>query len=70
VLFLDALRHKPHPTHSTLTTSIESAQRIGANRTYFTHMSHDVPHAATSQMLPPGIFLAYDGLEIEVNAAA
>lgn len=70
VLFLDALRHKPHPTHSTLATSIESARRIGANRTYFTHMSHDVPHAATSETLPPGIFLAYDGLEIEVNAAA
>jgi phosphoribosyl 1,2-cyclic phosphate phosphodiesterase len=70
VLFLDALRYKPHPTHSTLAASIESAQRIGAKRTFFTHMSHDVPHAAASATLPPGIFLAYDGLEIEVHAAA
>jgi phosphoribosyl 1,2-cyclic phosphate phosphodiesterase len=36
-------------------------------RTYFTHMCHDVPHAATQAALPPGIYLAYDGLEIEVE---
>ncbi len=70
VLFLDALRHKPHPTHSTLAASVESAQRIQSNRTYFTHMSHDLPHAATQESLPPGVFLAYDGLEIEVTGTA
>lgn len=66
VLFLDALRYKPHPTHSTVTASIEMARRIGARRTFFTHMSHDVPHAATQATLPRGISLAWDGLEIEV----
>ncbi len=65
VLFLDALRHKPHPTHSTVETSIATARALRATKTYFTHMSHDVPHAATEATLPPGIFLAYDGLEIE-----
>jgi phosphoribosyl 1,2-cyclic phosphate phosphodiesterase len=69
VLFLDALRHKPHPTHSTLSASIETAQRLQPKRTYFTHMCHDVSHAATQAALPPGIFLAYDGLEIEVEHA-
>jgi phosphoribosyl 1,2-cyclic phosphate phosphodiesterase len=64
VLFLDALRHKPHPTHSTLAASIETALQIKANRTFFTHMCHDIPHAATEATLPPGIHLAYDGLEI------
>jgi phosphoribosyl 1,2-cyclic phosphate phosphodiesterase len=67
VLFLDALRHKPHPTHSTLSASTETAQKLQPKRTYFTHMCHDVPHAATEAALPPGIFLAYDGLEIEVE---
>jgi len=67
VLFLDALRHKTHPTHSTLAASVESALRIKANRTYFTHMCHDLPHAATEKTLPPGVFLAYDGLDIAVN---
>ncbi len=65
VLFLDALRHKPHPTHSTLAASVATARRLGAGRTYFTHMCHDIGHAETEATLPPGIFLAYDGLEIQ-----
>jgi phosphoribosyl 1,2-cyclic phosphate phosphodiesterase len=69
VLFLDALRHKPHPTHSTIEQSIQTAARLGPRRTYFTHICHDLPHAATEQALPPNIFLAYDGLEIEVAEA-
>ena len=70
VVFLDALRHKPHPTHSTLAAAVELAGRIRAQRTYFTHMCHDLPHAATEETLPPGIHLAYDGLELTVNGAA
>ncbi len=67
VLFLDALRHKPHPTHSTVSNSIEIALQLRAKRTFFTHMSHDAGlHAVTEATLPPGVFLAYDGLEIEV----
>ena len=69
VLFLDALRHKPHPTHSTVATSIATAQRLQAKRTFFTHICHDLPHAATQAMLPAGIFMAHDGLELEVNGA-
>lgn len=70
VLFLDALRHKPHPTHATVSQSVETAQKLRPNRTYFTHIGHDLPHRETEADLPPGIFLAYDGLELEVNAAA
>lgn len=70
VLFLDALRHKPHPTHSTVQHSIETALALRAKRTFFTHMSHDAGrHAVTEATLPPGVLLAYDGLEIEVPAA-
>ncbi|MEP6716295.1 MAG: MBL fold metallo-hydrolase [Terriglobia bacterium] len=65
VLFLDALRHKPHPTHSTVATSVETAKALRAKRTFFTHICHDLPHAATEAALPEGIFLAYDGLQIE-----
>lgn len=70
VLFLDALRHRPHPTHTTVAEATQRALKIGAKQTWFTHMCHDVPHAETQASLPPGIFLAYDGLEIEVNRAA
>jgi len=70
VLFLDALRHKPHPTHSTLAQSVATAQTLGAKRTFFTHMCHDLGHAATEASLTAGIFLAYDGMTVEVSEAA
>ena len=68
VLFLDALRHKPHPTHSTVQRSIETASALQARRTFFTHICHDLPHVKTEMSLPPNVFLAFDGLEIEVAA--
>ncbi len=67
VVFLDALRHEPHPTHSTVANSVKVAEQIGAAQTYFTHMSHDLAHEATNQMLPPGVQLAYDGLRVVID---
>jgi phosphoribosyl 1,2-cyclic phosphate phosphodiesterase len=66
VVVLDALRVRPHPTHFSLDEAIAAAGRIGAPRTFFTHMCHDLPHAATDAGLPPGIALAYDGLVLEL----
>jgi phosphoribosyl 1,2-cyclic phosphate phosphodiesterase len=66
VLFLDALRYKPHPTHSTVERSIETAARLGARRTFFTHISHDLHHERSETRLPAHVRLAYDGLEIAV----
>lgn len=65
-LVLDALRHRPHPTHFTVAQACVVAKRIGAARTFFTHISHDLGHEATCAALPPGVALAYDGLTIEV----
>lgn len=65
VLVLDALRRRPHPTHFNLEQAIEEARRIGARRTYFTHIAHELGHAETSAGLPAGMQLAYDGLVIE-----
>jgi len=70
VLFLDALRYKPHPTHSTVDRSIATAQQLAPRRVFFTHICHDLAHARTEERLPPHIRLAYDGLELEVNGAA
>lgn len=66
VLVLDALRHKPHPTHFTVAQATAMAQRINAKRTFFTHIAHDLGHAATNATLPPSIELAYDGLTLEI----
>lgn len=65
VLVLDALRRRPHPTHFNLEQAVEEARRIGAARTYFTHIAHELEHAATNAELPRGMELAYDGLVIE-----
>jgi phosphoribosyl 1,2-cyclic phosphate phosphodiesterase len=70
VLFLDALRHKPHPTHSTVERSLESVAKLTPRRAFFTHICHDLGHACTEERLPPHVRLAYDGLEIEVGKTA
>jgi len=64
VLFLDALRHRPHPTHSTVERSLQSVEKLAPKRAFFTHICHDLGHANTEQLLPPHVRLAYDGLEI------
>jgi phosphoribosyl 1,2-cyclic phosphate phosphodiesterase len=66
VLVLDALRVRPHPTHFSLDEAIATAARIGAGRTFFTHMCHDLPHASTDARLPSGMALAYDGLVLQL----
>jgi len=66
VLFLDALRYKPHPTHSTVDRSTKTVERLNPRRAFFTHICHDLGHERAESMLPPNIRLAYDGLEIHV----
>jgi phosphoribosyl 1,2-cyclic phosphate phosphodiesterase len=68
VLILDALRFRPHPTHFSLDEAVAAAQRIGAKRTCFTHVSHDLEHAAVNDRLPPGMELAYDGMRFPLEA--
>lgn len=66
-LVIDALRERPHPTHFNVSEAIAAAARIGARRTWFTHICHDLPHAETCARLPAGVQLAYDGQVIEVE---
>lgn len=66
-LVLDALRDRPHPTHFTVAEAVDVARRVGAARTFFTHICHDLPHVATCERLPPGMALAYDGLEVTIE---
>jgi phosphoribosyl 1,2-cyclic phosphate phosphodiesterase len=65
ILFLDALRHKPHPTHSTVRSSLEIVERLKPKRAFFTHICHDLPHEATNASLPRHVRLSYDGMKLE-----
>jgi phosphoribosyl 1,2-cyclic phosphate phosphodiesterase len=67
IVVLDALRDRPHPTHFTVAEAVEAARRIGARQTYFTHMCHDLGHAALLARLPSGMAPAFDGLELSVD---
>lgn len=65
VLVLNALRHQPHISHFTLDEAVQVAQQVGAEETYFTHISHQLGrHEDVSRLLPSGIHLAYDGLQL------
>jgi phosphoribosyl 1,2-cyclic phosphate phosphodiesterase len=63
-LALDALRHKPHPSHMTIDQACETAARTDASRTYLIHMTHDLGHAQTQAALPGGVMLAHDQLVV------
>jgi phosphoribosyl 1,2-cyclic phosphate phosphodiesterase len=67
VLVVDALRHKPHTTHFTVDEALGVVARVQPRRALFTHMSHDLSHAATNARLPPHVELAYDGLVVDVD---
>lgn len=70
VLFLDALRYRPHPTHSTVEQSIATVECLQPRRAFFTHICHDLAHQRAESLLPPHIRLAYDGLQIQLEERA
>ena len=63
-LVLDMLRERAHPTHFSLRDALDASARLGARRTVFTHMTHDVRHAELSARLPAGVELGYDGMRL------
>ncbi len=67
VLVLNALLPRPHPLHLSIPEAVDAAARIGARRTFLTHLTHDTPHAELAARLPAGVAPAYDGLVIDVG---
>jgi phosphoribosyl 1,2-cyclic phosphate phosphodiesterase len=67
VLFLDALRDRPHPTHTTVAQALQYVERLAPKRAVFTHIAHELSHAATEARLPDHVRLAYDGLEVRAE---
>lgn len=66
-LVINALRHKPHPSHMNLEQALAIIRDIKPRQARLIHMSHDIgKHALTDATLPTGVSLAFDGLEIEI----
>ncbi|MDE3046667.1 MAG: MBL fold metallo-hydrolase [Verrucomicrobiota bacterium] len=63
-LVLSALREEPSPVHFSLTEAVAFARKVGAEKTWLTHMSHSVEHNWACRHLPPDVQPGYDGLTI------
>lgn len=66
LMVVDALRHRPHPTHFSVEEALAEIELIQPGRAYFTHIAHDLAHAETESALPANVRVAYDGLEIRL----
>ena len=67
ILVVNALRHEKHLSHFNLEEAIRFSRKVGPEQTYLTHISHALGfHMEVQKTLPPGIFLAYDGLTLEI----
>jgi riboflavin kinase/FMN adenylyltransferase len=69
-VILDALRDTPHPMHQTVEQALALVEKIKPKRAWFTHIAHDLGHAATNERLRKqghaNVQLAYDGLKLEI----
>jgi phosphoribosyl 1,2-cyclic phosphate phosphodiesterase len=67
VLVLNALRREPHISHFTLDEALEVVRDLRPEKAYFTHLSHQMgKHEEVQAELPDNVFLAFDGLVVEV----
>lgn len=69
VLVINALFRTAHPTHLSIGEAVDAARRVGASRTYLTHLTHETSHADLAASLPDGVEPAYDGLTVEIPDA-
>lgn len=67
ILFLGVIRHRPHMAHLHLSKGIELINRISPEKTYLTHLCHHIGlHDIIEETLPDNIYLAYDGLKLNM----
>ena len=66
-LVINALRFKKeHHSHQLVNDAIEFARKVGARKTYFIHLTHDIgTHDWANSQLPDGFEFAFDGQVIE-----
>ncbi len=69
ILIVNALREQTHLSHFNLAEALEFIKEISPERAYLTHISHLFgKHEDIERLLPENVFVAYDGLKIEIDA--
>ena len=66
VWMLGTFTDKPHPTHLDVDRALEWCERVKPERAYLTHLSYGLDYEALQKRLPKNVYVAYDGMEIEV----
>jgi phosphoribosyl 1,2-cyclic phosphate phosphodiesterase len=66
-LVLSALRFDSTKMHFSVDDAIKFAEKVGAEKTWLMHVSHELDCDIGNDYLPENIQLAYDGLQLEFN---
>ncbi len=65
VWIVDALRHRPHPSHFSLDDALREIETMRPKRAILTNLHTDLDYAALKARLPDNVVPAYDGMRIE-----
>ena len=68
VWVIDALRPAPHPSHLSLSQSLELISRLQPREAVLTNLHIDLDYAETDRITPANVRPAYDGLQIDITA--
>jgi phosphoribosyl 1,2-cyclic phosphate phosphodiesterase len=67
ILVINALQKKSHPSHFTLEQALVQIEKIKPGKAFLTHISHNMGlHEEVSKDLPDNVYLAYDGLTLNL----
>jgi len=69
-LIIDALQYRPHPSHLSLGEALAWIERLAPARAVLTHMHTPLDYDAVNNETPEHVFPAFDGMVIELDAAA
>ncbi|MCP5433557.1 MAG: MBL fold metallo-hydrolase [Alphaproteobacteria bacterium] len=64
---VDALRHRPHPTHAHVEKALAWIEHLKPRRAILTNMHVDLDYETLRRALPEGVEPAYDGMELSVE---
>ena len=64
-LIIDALRYRPHPTHTHVEQTLAWIARAAPRRAILTNMHNDLDYARLDAETPPNVTPAHDGLTLD-----